>query len=53
MVETLNVVINTLRNVSVMGEENMERMLGCINCLKQLVAMAQNPEEKTEEVSNG
>lgn len=53
MIETLNAVIHTLRHVSVMGDENMERMLGCIKCLEQLVATIQNPEKPKEEVTDG
>ena len=35
-IEYLNAVINTLEQVSVSGSENWNKMLGCVNVLKQV-----------------
>lgn len=47
---TLRLILNTLNQISVSGEANIDKMLGAIITLRQLVNQpGQTQEEETEE----
>lgn len=47
----LQSVVLTLEDIEVHGSENMSRLLGCINALKQIMIQSEN--EDGETVDNG
>lgn len=48
MKETLQRVINTLNNVEVKGEQNLDRLLGSIQVLKSLVKEAPDGRQESK-----
>lgn len=52
MEQLLQTVLNTLNTIHVVGMDDMQKMLGCMEALKQLIALASHPpdaEAETEE----
>ena len=43
--QMLNAVINTLNSIEVKGKDNLDKLLGCINALEQMMAQAEKGEE--------
>lgn len=50
---TLVSVINTLNGIEVKGKTNMNKLLGCILTLEQLVGNAQKEQSDEPEEQNG
>ena len=43
--ETLSIVVNTLNGIEVRGKENLDRLLGCIQTLEQVICTLHNEEK--------
>lgn len=42
-IEILQMLLNTLNSIEVKGSENLDKMLGSINAIKQLIKNISNP----------
>ena len=56
MEQLLQSVLTTLNTIHVSGIDDMQKMLGCMEAIKQILALAQCPpesKEKGSEVTDG
>lgn len=56
IISKLNAVLNTLDGVEVKGRENLDRLLGCMQTIDdvlRVLAAPPAPTQSTEEVTNG
>ena len=49
MAELLQYILNTLNTINVHGAEDMQKMLGCMEAIKQLIELANHPPDESEE----
>ncbi len=48
-IKTLSSVVYTLGDIDVHGRENLDKMLGCIMTLEDMIKEARNADDKAEE----
>lgn len=53
MIELLETILHTLESIDTHGAENMQKMLGCMEALKQLIEIAKNPQSGAEPDTEG
>lgn len=47
-IKTMRAVVNTLNQIEIKGENNMNMLLACIRALNEAISGAEQPQEESE-----